>query len=209
MGALLQRDRDCHVTGVDTFPLPSNVRLARFIKHDLNAGIPDVDISEYGYVLMLDVIEHLASPEAFLDRLREGMKYCTDTKLVLSTPNVGFFIIRMMLLFGQFNYGKRGILDLTHKRLFTFSSLRRLLEQRGFHVTASRGIPAPYPLALGHNFVSRFLLAVNTAFLRVLPSLFSYQILVVAEPRPSLEILLQRAIDESSVRVKGLASRSV
>jgi len=209
MGALLERERDCHVTGVDTFPLPSNVRLARFIKHDLNAGIPDVDISEYSYVLMLDVIEHLASPEAFLDRLREGMKYCTDTKLVLSTRNVGFFIIRMMLLLGQFNYGKRGILDLTHKRLFTFSSVRRLLEQRGFQITVSRGIPAPYPLALGHNFVSRFLLAVNTAFLRLLPSLFSYQILVVAEPRPSLEILLQRAIEESSVRAKTIASRSV
>lgn len=209
MGALLERERSCQITGVDIFPLPSNIRLTRFIKYDLNAGIPNVDISEYSYVLMLDVIEHLVSPEAFLDRLRDGMKYCTDTKLIVSTPNVGFLIIRMMLLFGQFNYGKRGILDLTHKRLFTFSSLRRLLEQRGFHVTASRGIPAPYPLALGHNFVSRFLLAVNAAFLRVLPSLFSYQILVVAEPRPSLEILLQRAIDESSVRVKALASRSL
>jgi hypothetical protein len=136
------------------------------------------------------------------------MKYCTDTKLILSTPNIGFLIIRIMLLVGQFNYGKRGILDLTHKRLFTFSSLRRLLEQRGFQITASRGIPAPYPVALGHNFVSRFLLAVNTACLRLLPSMFSYQILLVAEPRPSLEILLQRAIDESSARAQAIGSKS-
>ena len=33
-----------------------------------------------------------------------------------------------MLLFGQFNYGKRGILDLTHTRLFTFESFRRLFD---------------------------------------------------------------------------------
>jgi glycosyltransferase involved in cell wall biosynthesis len=208
MGALLQRERDCQITGVDMFPLPPNVRLTRFIKCDLNVSIPDVRMSDYDYVLLLDVIEHLASPEAFLDRLREGMKYCTDTKLILSTPNIGFLIIRIMLLLGQFNYGKRGILDLTHKRLFTFSSLRRLLEQRGFQITASRGIPAPYPVALGHNFVSHFLLAVNTACLRLLPSMFSYQILLVAEPRPSLEILLQRAIDESSARAQAIGSKS-
>jgi 2-polyprenyl-3-methyl-5-hydroxy-6-metoxy-1,4-benzoquinol methylase len=174
MGALLQRERGCQITGVDMFPLSPNVRLSEFIKYDLNVGVPDVAFSDYSHVLLLDVIEHLASPEAFLDHLRDRMKYCTDTKLILSTPNVGFFIVRIMLLFGQFNYGKRGILDLTHKRLFTFSSLHRLLEQRGFGVAHYRGIPAPYPVALGDNFVSRFLLALNSACLRVLPSLFSY-----------------------------------
>jgi glycosyltransferase involved in cell wall biosynthesis len=207
MGALLERERDCQTTGVDIFPLPSTVRLTDFIKSDLNSGIPDVDVSAYDYVLLLDVIEHLASPEAFLDQLRDRMKYCTDTKLILSTPNIGFFIVRMMLLFGQFNYGKRGILDLTHKRLFTFSSLRRLLEQRGFHITSTRGIPAPYPVALGRHFLSRVLLALNSVCLRWLPSLFSYQILVVAEAKPSLEVLLQRAVDESSERAKAVGSR--
>ncbi len=207
MGALLQRERHCQVTGVDMFPLPANVKLSRFIKYDLDAGIPEVDFTAYDYVLLLDVIEHLASPEAFLDELCDKMKYCTGTKLILSTPNIGFFIVRAMLFFGQFNYGKRGILDLTHKRLFTFSSLRRLLEQRGFRILSSRGIPAPYPVAIGDRFISRFLLVVNTACLRFLRSLFSYQILVVGEPRPSLEILLQRAIDESSVRVKEVGSK--
>ena len=44
---------------------------------------------------------------------------------------------------------KRGILDLTHTRLFTFSTLRRLLEGAGFQVLELRGVPAPFPLALG------------------------------------------------------------
>ena len=102
MSALLERGHDCQTTGVDKFPLGSNVKLSRFIKHDLNAGIPDVNISEYDYVLLLDVIEHLTSPEVFFDRLRDAMKHCTETKLIISTPNVGFFIIRLMLLLGQF-----------------------------------------------------------------------------------------------------------
>jgi glycosyltransferase involved in cell wall biosynthesis len=205
MGALLRRESGCHVTGVDMFPLGANITLDDFIKHDLNAGIPDVNIADYRRVLLLDVIEHLAAPEAFLDQLRDSMKYCTETKVIISTPNIGFLIIRLMLLFGQFNYGKRGILDITHKRLFTFSSLRRLLEQRGFQITESRGIPAPFPLAVGDNGLSRLLLAVNNACLRLLPSLFSYQILVVAEPKPSLELLLQRAVDESSARAHAIA----
>jgi glycosyltransferase involved in cell wall biosynthesis len=206
MGALLQRERGCQITGVDRFPLAANVKLSRFIKHDLDAGLPNVKLSEYDYVLLLDVLEHLTSPEAFVDRLGDGMKYCTDTKVIISTPNVGFFIIRWMLLLGQFNYGKRGILDMTHTRLFTFSSLRQLLEQRGFQITFSRGLPAPYPVALGDNRFSRLLLAVNNACLRLVPSLFSYQMFLVVELRPSLEILLQRAIEESFTRARAMGS---
>ena len=206
MGARLQRERGCQITAVDRFPLAANVKLGRFIQHDLNAGPPDVNFSDYDYVLLLDVIEHLASPEAFVDRLRDSMKYCTDTKLIISTPNVGFIILRLMLLSGQFNYGKRGILDMTHTRLFTFSSLRQLLEQRGFQIIVSRGLPAPYPVALGDNPLSRFLLALNSLCLELLPGLFSYQILLQVEIRPSLEILLQRAIDESSTRASAMGA---
>ena len=208
MSALLERERGCQTTGVDRFPLAANIKLNRFIEHDLNAGIPDVNIAKYDYVLLLDVIEHLNVPEVFFDRLRDAMKHCTNTKLIISTPNVGFLIIRLMLLLGQFNYGKRGILDMTHTRLFTFSSLRQLLEQRGFQISKSRGIPAPFPVALGNNPLSRFLVAANKLCLRLFPSLFSYQMLVVAAPEPSLELLLQRAIDESSARANTLESTS-
>ncbi len=206
MSALLERERGCQTTGVGKFPLGANVKLSRFIEHDLNDGVPEVNIAEYDYVLLLDVIEHLNVPEIFFDRLREAMKYCIKTKLIISTPNVGFFIVRLMLLLGQFNYGKRGILDMTHTRLFTFSSLRQLLEQRGFRIDSSRGIPAPFPVAFGNNRVSRFLVAANKAVLRILPTIFSYQILVVAQPQPSLELLLRRAEDESSARANTIES---
>jgi glycosyltransferase involved in cell wall biosynthesis len=206
MSALLERERGCRATAVDKFPLGDNVKLSRFIEHDLNSGIPDVNVAEYDYVLLLDVIEHLNTPEVFFDRLREAMKYCTKTTLILSTPNIGFLIVRLMLLLGQFNYGKRGILDMTHTRLFTFSSLRRLVEQRGFRVVRCRGIPAPFPLALGDNPLGRSLLALNKACIRFLPRLFSYQIFLVVEPKPSLELLLQNAITESSSRADYLKS---
>ncbi len=206
LSALLEQERGCEVTAVDMFALGPDVRLKRFIRHDLNDGVPALDLAGYDYVLLLDVIEHLNVPEIFFDRLREAMKYCIKTKLIISTPNVGFFIVRAMLLLGQFNYGKRGILDMTHTRLFTFSSLRQLLEQRGFRVAGARGIPAPFPMALGDGPLARFLLAVNQALIRLLPRWFSYQMFLVAESTPSLELLLQRAIDESAARAGKAAS---
>ena len=123
-------------------------------------------------------------------------------RVLISTGNVTFIITRLMLLLGQFNYGKRGFLDLTHTRLFTFGSLRRLLEQAGFDVHEVRGIPAPFPLAIGDGPLSRLLLTANQLLIRLLKGLFSYQIFVVAEPRPSLDTLLQTAVEHSSTRTE-------
>ena len=101
---------------------------------------------------------------------------------------------------GQFNYGKRGILDMTHTRLFTFGSLRALLEQGGFRIIETRGIPAPFQLAMGNSRLARLLLGLNQVLIRLSKGLFSYQIFMVIEPYPSLEYLLQSAKEQSAVR---------
>ena len=106
-----------------------------------------------------------------------------------------------MLLAGQFNYGKRGILDLTHTRLFTFKTFRRLFEQAGFDVIRLKGIPAPFVLAFGDNSGSRFLMCLNRLLIGLCPSLFSYQIYLIAKPKRSLELLLRDAKTEGYRRV--------
>ena len=84
---------------------------------------------------------------------------CKRPEVMITTANIGFAVTRLMLLFGQFNYGKKGILDATHTRLFTFRSLHELLDQSGYKVLEVRGIPAPFPKALGTNIVSSLLTA--------------------------------------------------
>lgn len=199
LGSDLRR-RGCRVTGVDVYPVAHGVELDAFERYDLNAGGLPVSLEEFDYVLMLDVIEHLLSPEKFTDQLRESARLAPDLKLVVSTGNVGFLITRLMLLLGQFNYGERGILDMTHTRLFTFGTLRRLLEQAGFEVIRTRGVPAPFPLALGDGRPARFLLAVNRALIRLSKSLCAYQIFMIARPRPSLAHLLRQAEAHSQIR---------
>jgi glycosyltransferase involved in cell wall biosynthesis/SAM-dependent methyltransferase len=194
------RRRGCHVTGVDRVQPDAGVELDRFILHDLNDGAPGIDFRDYDYVLLLDVLEHLASPEAFIEELRASLRLSPSTTLLASTANIGFIISRIMLLLGQFNYGKRGILDLTHARLFTFASFRRLFHQGGFRIRAERGIPAPFQLMFGDGPLSRGLVALNSALIRLARGLFSYQMFFVVEPLPSLEYLLREANEGSAAR---------
>lgn len=190
------------VTGVDrvSVPDPKAVGLDHFVTHNLELGPPAVAFDSYSHVLFLDVLEHLKRPERFMEALRACPGVTRDTTIIVSTGNVAFFVTRIMLLLGQFNYGKRGILDLDHTRLFTFASIRRLLEQCGFDVVETHGIPAPFPLAIGDNTLSRALLAMNAALVRLSRSLFSYQIFLVARPRTSLDKLLENAQTFSEAR---------
>jgi glycosyltransferase involved in cell wall biosynthesis/2-polyprenyl-3-methyl-5-hydroxy-6-metoxy-1,4-benzoquinol methylase len=206
VGALLRRQKGCTVTGVDLVPVAVGA-LDGFVRHDLGTGPPDVDHAQFDYVMLLDIIEHLPSPERFVDGLRAKLKFCPHVTIIVTTANIGFFITRLMLLFGQFNYGKRGILDLTHTRLFTFASLRRLFEQGGFDVAELAGIPAPFPLALGPGRMARFLLVANRLLIRLARSLFAYQILMVVRPRRSLDLLLQTAQHQSAARANAATHR--
>jgi glycosyltransferase involved in cell wall biosynthesis len=207
VGQALKDEKGCHVTGVYMRPLDPGIDLDRFIQCDLNDGLPDLEFADFDYVLMLEVIEHLVTPERFVDRLREALSHAPNTRLLVSTGNIGFLITRAMLTIGHFNYGKRGILDITHARLFTFASLRRLFEQGGFRILATRGIPAPFPIALRGGAVARLLLAFNRLGIVLWRTLFSYQMFMEIALLPSLPYLLETAVEKSAAREAAAAPR--
>lgn len=201
-GGYLAHELSCRgasVTAVDNVPPAPAVNVGQFVEHDLNQPLP-FGMEKFDYILALDVIEHLQSPERFVDNLRRSLTYTPHAKVMVSTGNVGFFILRLMLLLGQFNYGKRGILDLTHTRLFTIKSFQRLFTQGGFDVLETQGIPAPFAVALGEGVLTRVLLKVNQALIRLSASLFAYQIFLIVRPRPSLSILLRDSVSCSATR---------
>lgn len=160
---------------------------------DLDHDLPDAPWDKLDYVLALDTLQRRDSPEDFLERLSGRLSGNAKATLIVGSANVGFFITRLMLLLGQFNYGRRGILDLSHKRLFTGGSLGRLLRYAGFRVLHRRALAAPWPLALGLNRLSRALLAVNAALARILPGLFAYQTVLEVRPLPSVACVLRKA----------------
>lgn len=190
--------KGCRVTGMDQYApdFSADATGIDFIRWNLDRTEFPVNVSGFDQIMMLDIIEHLKEPERFMDELRFAA-ICKRPEVVITTANIGFFVTRFMLFFGQFNYGRKGILDATHTRLFTFRSLGALLEQSGYKILEVRGIPAPFPKAIGNNIVSRFLLRANQALIGLSKGMFSYQIFVRAEAKPTVHNLLSETIDSS------------
>ena len=195
-------DKGCSVTGIDYVPADNDEYFEAFHVVDLDKGVLPVKLGDFDYILLLDVIEHLKRPEEFVEMLYRHLGRATETNVIVTTGNVAFFMIRAMLAIGGFNYGPRGILDLTHSRLFTFRTLRTLFLQRGFEIVDTRGIPAPYPLAIGRNWVAKSLLVVNRLLIALSKGFWSYQMLLHLKPLPSLEWLLEEAHTSSSRKIE-------
>ncbi len=193
--------KGCKVTGMDQFvPASSSAPDGvSFIRWNLDRKEFPVTVSQFDQIMMLDIIEHLKEPETFMDELRFAAD-CKRPEVIITTANIGFIVTRLMLLAGQFNYGKKGILDATHTRLFTFRSLTELLQQSGYKVRELRGIPAPFPKALGNNVLSRGLVRLNELLIKLSRGLFAYQIFVRAEAYPTINNLLSETFEVSAQR---------
>ncbi|MFA5264886.1 MAG: glycosyltransferase [Opitutaceae bacterium] len=197
------KKKNVNVIGVDQFPPADRSGFAEFHIADLNGNAFPRPLSDVNVIMILDVIEHMISPEDFCRKLRDATQQCLDVKIIISTGNIAFFVTRLMLLLGQFNYNKRGILDLTHTRLFTFSSLRRLLKESGFVIEKEIGIPAPIPLVVKNRFWSKTGMWVQRQLIRISRGFFSYQMYMIARPLPTLPTLLAAAHEHSSRRMEG------
>ena len=135
-------------------------------------------------VVLADIVEHLRDSTALLKCVKKSLT--PDGLLFLSVPNIANITVRLGLLFGVFEYRDRGILDFTHLRFFTIRTIRREIENAGFHIVAIRGSSVPIRLIVG-RFTPEPLLRLGerilTGVTRVWRSLFAYQIILVAAPR--------------------------
>lgn len=99
----------------------------------------------FDVLIFADVLEHLPNP---LDVLQSYIRFLKpEGRLLVSLPNVGLWAVRLMLLFGRFEYADTGVLDRTHLRFFTRRSARRLVEAAGMKVvrtTHNPGLVRPF-----------------------------------------------------------------
>jgi len=194
LAKILNDTKNCKITAIDkSEKLENSSFIEKYFSFDLDNGLPDLDYNKFDYILLLDVIEHLKNPEEFMTKLKQKTEKNPNLKIITSTGNVGFLIIRLMLLFGSFNYGHKGILDKTHTRLFTFSSFKNLMVQTGFNIKRISGVPAPIPLVIGNNVLSKFLLNINKFFILISKEIFAYQIYLEIKPQISINLLLDQA----------------
>lgn len=193
VGLELQK-KGCRVYGIDDIRMVGECQLEDFDRIDLNHDNLPVNPADFDHILFLDVIEHLETKAILriLGDVRERAG-AIPPQIIISTPNVAFAVVRLQLLLGMFNYGKRGILDLSHRHLFTFGTFVDTLKQAGYRIESISGIPAPFPTALGDGALSRVLVRMNQFLIRLWPALFSYQIFAKTRPLPTITHLLQNA----------------
>jgi len=172
--------KNVDVTCIDKMADPASKDIRNYrvdLDEDWGSQFP---LEEYDTVFALDIIEHLRSPEKAVRQLFECMK--PGGKLFASTGNVAYLPIRCMFLIGFFNWGRRGILDITHTRLFTLGSFRRLFRNAGFKIERVHAFGPPIRDLVYPSNRRRPILAVldYVAYgaARFWPGLLAYQILL-------------------------------
>jgi O-antigen biosynthesis protein len=143
IAARMLKRRGCFVVGIDVDDVALKVAAQHCdavrevdLEHDVSSELKLLMESEpvqgvkFDVIVLMDVLEHLRNP---LEVLRELVDTCLAPhgRCVFSIPNVAHGSVRLALLSGRFDYEDCGILDRTHLRFFTKSSVKELIENAG------------------------------------------------------------------------------
>lgn len=177
------------VVGVDTLPEPKLcTAFGRYIRADLRRGLtdafPELGGMKFSRILLMDILEHLETPAVLLEHCKRLLT--VDGLVFVSVPNIANITVRLMLLFGRFEYTQRGILDRTHLRFFTRRSARRLIKENGYRIVREDSTLLPIELILGTTSKYFWLTALNRILrfaTRLHPGLLGYQhVFVITAP---------------------------
>jgi len=92
----------------------------------------EIIMENYDYIIFADVIEHIDNP---VEVLKDFFKQLSlKTRIIISTPNITFASIRLSLLYGKFDYVDSGILEKTHVKFYTETTLKSLIEILGLNI---------------------------------------------------------------------------
>ncbi len=136
MGKELKDKTDLVIIGVDIDDDALNIASQIYnevIRIDLDKTIESLfKIDEkFDCIVFGDILEHLVRPE-FLLRNAGGLLK-NDGFIIASIPNIANWMIRMKLLFGNFNCDG-GILNPQHLRFYTYKTAKKLLEDNGYRI---------------------------------------------------------------------------
>ena len=135
--ANLLQQKGCQITGLEINP--ESAEIAR--QYCEEVFICDLDFDslnnilgdrKFDVALFGDVLEHLRDPWRILEQTKDFLN--PSGFIVASVPNIAHGAIRLALLEGNFNYMPFGILDNTHLRFFTRTTVEELLEKTGYFI---------------------------------------------------------------------------
>lgn len=136
------RDRRLEVWGIEMDSAAAERAtdvLDRVLVGDAHSVLAELPTAAFDVVVLNDILEHVVAPEELLRELRPLLRPAGS--VVASIPNVRHFPnVVNLVVHGRWEYTDEGILDRTHLRFFTRSSMRALFRDCGFQVDAMTGI---------------------------------------------------------------------
>jgi 2-polyprenyl-3-methyl-5-hydroxy-6-metoxy-1,4-benzoquinol methylase len=116
-------------------------------------------------ISIIDTLEHLDDPAGTVRALsRIAGEY--QAFVLISVPNTAHRDLGLRLVFGLWDYTETGILDHTHRILFSDSVLRRMLAASGLHIVdandvklsvSDQAFPADHPALQSGTYLHRLL----------------------------------------------------
>jgi 2-polyprenyl-3-methyl-5-hydroxy-6-metoxy-1,4-benzoquinol methylase len=144
---------------------------------------PEIDLpaGAFDCILFNDVLEHMLVPEMAL-RYARGL-LAPGGVIVASIPNIRSFPIIWELIFhARWEYRDSGVLDRTHLRFFTKSSIVNMFEREGFALDSVCGISTNSATTYTSRRLRRAYEVVNALFLGKFDDMKFVQFAVVARP---------------------------
>ena len=139
LGAALKAAGATWVAGIEREPAAA-ARARERLDLVVEGSVIDVDLpfaeSEFDVLVFADVLEHLPDPDAALARCLPLLK--PGGRIVVSVPNMRFWLVLMRLAADRWEYADHGVRDRTHLRIFTRRSLLAMLARHGLEPEALR-----------------------------------------------------------------------
>lgn len=146
--AYLKSNPDCHWVGIDIDP--DNARIAKSVCREVHCmDIEDITDRKMDALFPADVwifgdtLEHLKDPWHILRRIRERLS--TTGAVVASIPNAQNWNFQSRLNVGLLRYENEGLLDRTHLRFFTRTTIFELFQTTGYRIESAVSITVNAP----------------------------------------------------------------
>lgn len=140
-GTIIKEKYGAEVWGVEyNFEIANEARkhLDHVLCGDCNDILPTIN-KKFDCITMLDVLEHLVSPESIIPHIKKLLS--PKGVFIVTVPNILFLkVLYEMLIRKDFPYGPYGVLDKTHLRFFTKKSIVRFFSENQFNVVQARGL---------------------------------------------------------------------
>jgi 2-polyprenyl-3-methyl-5-hydroxy-6-metoxy-1,4-benzoquinol methylase/regulator of replication initiation timing len=203
-------ERGCTVSGVE-FDAEAAEEARPHLERLVIGDLETMDLADafgddrFDVIVFGDVLEHLRDP---LPVLRRAKALLADRgSVVASIPNIAHGSVRLALLAGRFDYQDLGLLDSTHLRFFTRSSVEDLFREAGMvpidvRRTTAGFFDTPVPVSEG-EFAPEVVDGV-----RADPESATYQFVLRAVPDDADSAISKLRADAEAMRDQAEAMRT-